>query len=323
LTRDNTIWKYHAGTGQFGTTDVFDKALDERYGTSMNIQEYLKKAQAQNYEGHRAMMEAYGVNKHRTATGVVQWMLSNPWPGIIWHTYDYYLYPAGTYFGVKKGLEPLHVQYSYSTKKVIINNSWIKQFSGLRVKADVYNIDGKVKFSKSLTTSVDPDAIKKCFAIPAINGLTGTYFLRLQLNNRAAKTESINWYWLSTKADSLKWDSSTWFYTPQSAYTVYSALQQLPKTTLSTTQTTSKNDDSTITTISIKNTGKAVAFFVHIRALKSKDGDDILPVIFDDNYLLLAPGESRKIKCIYSNKDAGIASAPYIMTTAWNVDESK
>jgi exo-1,4-beta-D-glucosaminidase len=41
---------------------------------------------------------------------------------------------------------------------------------------------------------------------------------------------------------------------------------------------------------------------VHLRALKNKDGEDILPVIFDDNYLLLAPGESRTVNCSYETK---------------------
>ena len=95
---------------------------------SSSIQEYLAKAQAQNYEAHRAMMEAYGLNKYNTATGVVQWMLSNPWPGLIWHTYDYYLYPAGTYFGMKKSMEPLHVMYSYQSNEVDIINSLLAKF---------------------------------------------------------------------------------------------------------------------------------------------------------------------------------------------------
>jgi hypothetical protein len=43
------------------------------------MRDLLAKAQLQNYEGHRAMMEAYGLDKYNTATGVVQWMLSNPW----------------------------------------------------------------------------------------------------------------------------------------------------------------------------------------------------------------------------------------------------
>ncbi len=44
-------------------------------------------------------------NKY-TATGVIQWMLNNAWPSLIWHLYDYYLVPAGGYFGTKKANEP-------------------------------------------------------------------------------------------------------------------------------------------------------------------------------------------------------------------------
>jgi exo-1,4-beta-D-glucosaminidase len=71
----NSVWQYHCGTMQFGNTKIFDNALNQRYGKSSSINEYLAKAQLQNYEGHRAMMEAYGLNKYNTATGVVQWML--------------------------------------------------------------------------------------------------------------------------------------------------------------------------------------------------------------------------------------------------------
>jgi len=80
-----------------------------------------------------------------------------------------------------------------------------------------------------------------------------------------------------------------------------------------------KEGTGTIHKITVTNTGKLVAFFVHLRALKNKNEDDILPVIFDDNYLLLAPGESRTINCSYENKDAG-SGTPYILTSAWNAD---
>ncbi|XHR92094.1 hypothetical protein ACFJIV_17115 [Mucilaginibacter sp. UC70_90] len=109
------------------------------------------------------MMEAYGLNKYQTATGVVQWMLSNPWPGIIWHTYDYYLYPAGTYFGMKKAMEPLHVLYSYKTNEVAVINSYLKTFTGLKVKADVYNLDGTSKFSKTVTAEINAGCFQKDF----------------------------------------------------------------------------------------------------------------------------------------------------------------
>ena len=319
LSTQNSLWLYHCGTMNFGSTTIFNKALEGRYGPSSSIRDFLAKAQAQNYEGHRAMMEAYGLNKYHRATGVVQWMLSNPWPSLIWHTYDYYLYPAGTYFGMKKSMEPLHVQYSYKSKEVIINNSMLNPYSNFTVKATVYNGDGSTKYQRTITTSVDADNIKRCFAIPEIAGLDSLYFLRLEMKDRSSKTVSLNWYWLSKSEDSLDWKKSTWFYTPQSNYINYQDLQNLPLTQLQVSLTTEKNAIQTTHHIRITNSGKSIAFFVHLRALKKKGGDDILPVIFDDNYLLLAAGETRNIDCIYLNKDAGDA-VPYVLTSAWNLD---
>jgi len=312
-------WLYHCGTFQFSTTKIFDSALAQRYGVPSSMQDYLAKAQLQNYEGHRAMMESYGLDKYNTATGVVQWMLANPWPSLIWHTYDYYLYPAGTYFGMKKSMEPLHVMYSYRTNDVNIINSHLEKFSGLTAKADVYDISGALKYSNMLTTSVDGDGIRKCFAIPAVSGLSNVYFLRLSLKDSKQQTMSINWYWLSQKPDQLMWKSSKWFYTPQSAFTDFTALKDMPSTTLSVNHSTTKKENETTQAITITNTGKAIAFFVHVRVLKEKGADDILPVIFSDNYISLAPGESRAIECSYDSKDAG-NSTPYILTTAWNID---
>jgi exo-1,4-beta-D-glucosaminidase len=312
-------WMYHCGTQTFGNTKTFNAALLGRYGKAMSIKNYVAKAQAQNYEAHRAMMEAYGLHKYHTATGVVQWMGSNPWPGIIWHTYDYYLYPAGTYFGMKKSMEPLHIMYSYATGDVDITNSLLKKFDGLKAEATVYNLDGSVKYKNEVSTSVDADGIKKCFTLPAIAGLSEAYFVRLKLVNASGQTESVNWYWLSKKPDVLNWKKSKWWFTPQSGYTDYAPLQNIGKTGLKLTYNTSKVADSTHNTVTITNTGKTVAFQVHLRALKGKDGDDILPVIFSDNYIELAPGESRTIHCTYADKDAK-GDAPYFLTSAWNIN---
>ncbi len=317
----NSDWLYHCGTMQFGNTNIFDTALFQRYGQPSTIQDYIAKAQLQNYEGNRAMMEAYGLDKYNTATGVVQWMLCNPWPSLIWHTYDYYLHPAGTYFGMKKSMEPLHVMYSYKSNDVDIINSFLEKYTDLTVKADVYNLDGTLKYSKTITTEVGPDGIKKCFDIPQIEGLSGVYFLRLSLKDSKQETKSINWYWLSQKQDELEWKNSKWYYTPESSFTDYTALNNMPSTTIDVSHTTTKKENETVHTIRITNTGKAVAFFVHVRVLKEKKADDILPVIFSDNYISLAPGESRTIECSYENKDAG-NSNPYVLVTAWNLNAS-
>ena len=318
----SATWKYHCGTMDFGTTNVFNEALQGRYGNATNIKDYIAKAQAQNYEAHRAMMEAYGLRKYHTATGVVQWMGSNPWPGLIWHTYDYYLYPAGTYFGMKKSMEPLHIMYSYPNNAVYITNSLLQSFTDLKAEAAIYNLDGTIKYSKQLKANVGPDGIQQCFALPAANDLDNTYFLRLQLSDAHGTVKSINWYWLSKKGDALDWGKSTWYMTPQSGYADYSALQTLGKTALTMAPAAAvRKVDSSVYAVTITNTGKTVAFQVHLRALKGRSGDDILPVIFSDNYLELAPGETRVIHCTYADSDAE-GEQPFFLVSAWNIPAS-
>jgi exo-1,4-beta-D-glucosaminidase len=262
------------------------------------------------------------LHKYHTATGVVQWMGSNPWPGLIWHTYDYYLYPAGTYFGMKKSMEPLHIMYSYANNEVDITNSLLENFSGLKAKAEIYNLDGTLKYSKNITTSVEPDSIQKCFVLPQINDLSDAYFLRLQLNDAKSDVKSINWYWLSKKPDVLDWPKSKWYMTPQTQYADFSALQYLGKTPLKMSYTSEKKLDSTSHTIVITNNGKTVAFQVHLRALKGKSGEDILPILFSDNYIELAPGEARTILCSYADKDV-MGANPFFVISAWNLDLPK
>src|SRR5205814_7578618 len=173
--------------------------------------------------------------------------------------------PAGTYFGMKKSMEPLHVMYSYKTNEVDIINSLLEKFTGLSVKADVYDLNGAKKYSNTITTDVDEDGIKKCFVIPPISDLSAVYFLRLSLKDSKQKTRSINWYWLSQKPDELTWQKSKWFYTPQSGFTDFTALKGLPATTLNVNYLTAKKENETTHTITVINSGKAVAFFVHVR----------------------------------------------------------
>ena len=108
----NEFWMFHAGGDEFKDLKLFTQALEARYGKATTAEDYARKAQALAYEGQRAMFEAFGRNKYE-ATGVIQWMLNNAWPSMIWHLYDYYLRPGGGYFGTKQACEPLHVQYWY------------------------------------------------------------------------------------------------------------------------------------------------------------------------------------------------------------------
>jgi len=229
-------WTFHAGGDEFKDLKLFTSALEGRYGRATGVEDYARKAQALAYEGQRAMFEGYGRNKY-TATGVIQWMLNNAWPSMIWHLYDYYLRPGGSYFGAKKAGEPLHVQFGYDDRSVVVVNSTLKGHVGLKATARVLDLASKELFARTAPVDVGPDGSAKAFRVPEPPGLTPTYFIALTLDDAAGRTVSRNVYWLSTKRDVLAWDKSEWYYTPLTEYADLTGLQRLPPAEVEATAT--------------------------------------------------------------------------------------
>ena len=312
------VWDYHAGGGEFKNLDRYNKALTRRYGPAKDLQDYLWKSQAIAYEGERAMFEAFALNKYNS-TGVIQWMLNNAWPSLIWHLYDYYWRPAGGYFGVQRACEPLHAQYSYSDKTVSVVNSFEKPFSALTLVAKVYDINAHEQYSHEQKVDVDADAVAPGFAVPDQPGISVTYFLKLTLTDSSGQLLSSNFYWLSTKPDTLSWGGSNWYYTPQSAYADLTLLSQLPHVDLTANATFSTDGNRGIARVHIQNPSTTVAFLARARLTKGKGGDDVSPVLWDDNYVSLLPGEQRDLGATYMLEDLG-GSTPAVEIDGWNVN---
>jgi len=292
-------WNFHAGGERFTTVNVFTDGLNRRYGRATSLDDYERKAQAMTYDGQRAMFEAYGRNKY-TSTGVIQWMLNNSWPSLIWHLYDYYLVPAGGYFGTKKAMEPVHVQYSYDDHSVAVVNSTYEALKGLKVSAKIYGIDASEKASREVTLDVAADASVKAFELPKVEGLSTTYFLRLQLRDAGGKLLSDNFYWLSTKADTLDWAKrKDTVYTPQKEFADLTGLNSLPPVMLSVSAAKSSGAGKETITIAAKNPGSSVAFMAHLRLARGPGSDEVVPIFWSDNYFSLLPGEERVITASY------------------------
>jgi exo-1,4-beta-D-glucosaminidase len=320
----NSWWDYHAGGGAFKDLKVFTAALDARYGPSATVEEFARKAQVMAYEGHRAMFEAFGRNKY-TSTGVIQWMLNNAWPSMIWHLYDWYLRPGGSYFGAKKANEPLHIQYSYGDASVVVVNSFYQAFPGTKVRAWVYDLDMSQKFSKDAELDVAPDSSTKVLTIPTLDDISSTYFVKLSLEDASGKALSSNFYWLSTKPDELDWDRSTWFYTPSKSYGDYRALNGLPAVELKYSSESEVRGSDGITRVTVENPSRTLAFAVHLN-LKNVRMDeegvsqekDVLPILWEDNYFPLMPGERRTVVAVY--RAAALRNKrPAVQVDGWNV----
>jgi exo-1,4-beta-D-glucosaminidase len=315
----DSFWSFHAGGGPFKNLDIFTEALQKRLGDAAGVEDYARKAQVMAYDGERAMFEAYGRNKF-DSTGVIQWMMNNAWPSMIWHLYDYYLRPGGGYFGAKKACEPLHIQYSYDDRSVVVVNNYYKDFPRLKAAARIFNLDMTEKFSQEAAVDVAANKSERVFTLPEPAGLTSTYFVLLTLADEAGAPVSRNFYWLSTQPDTLgaPKEGSDWYYTPTRQFANFRALNSLAPASLKVSAISTPKGADEITRVTVENTGQSLAFSVRLKVNQGAEGEEILPVLWEDNYVALLPGEKREITATYAASSLQSAE-PSVEVQGWNV----
>jgi exo-1,4-beta-D-glucosaminidase len=323
------LWKYpqarqyHASAAWsiFATLESFDAALAKRYGPPKSLEDYVAKAQLENYDNVRAQFEAF--NAHMDAanpsTGVIYWMLNNAWPSLHWHLYDYFLNPAGAYFGAKLANEPVHIQYSYDTRAIMLVNHTLNREHGLRAVIRVHNLDGSVAYERRLQNiDLAENDARQLALLPALAGLSPTYFVELELTSAVGKSISRNVYWLSTQTDELDWAHSNWYLTPVTRYADLTPLQSLPTAT-ATVRATMRHEggeDIASVTLTVPPSSTAVALFQHVSIKRSADGELMLPILWSDNDVTLWPGESLTLTAHFATHGS---ATPVVEVTGWNV----
>jgi len=315
----DSFWNFHAGSEGFKDLTHFNSAMDAIYGPPAGLDDYLVKSQAMAYEGERAMFEAYSRNKYAT-TGIIQWMLNNAWPSTIWHLFDYYLQPAGGYFGTKKACEPLHVQYSYDDNSIAVVNSRYEKAAGLTVTAKLYDVSLHERFSKQVQVDVDADGVQKAFTLPAESFIPASpaYFVQLQLQFSDGKIVSQNFYWLSAKKNTYEWTKTTYRFTPVSSYEDLTALKSLEKVTVDVNASMLPGPDGPVAHVLLKNPSDHLAFQIHLGIHNRGQSDEILPVFWDDNYIELMPGESRELTARYL-PSSSVFGGSELTVSGWNI----
>ena len=307
----DSVWLFHAAGGQFThLLDRFNTALSTRFGAPTGVEDYTATSQLMTYEGERAMFEAYRRNAY-SSTGVIQWMFNNAWPSIYWHLFDWYLRPAGGYFGAKKANEPVHVLFSYDDRSIAIVNGTREPLNGVRVRARVLTPDGTEQLTRDTIVNVPADSTVRTFTLAEPSGVSGAYFLDLRLIDSGGRTRSTNFYWLSTRPDVLA-DTSTWYMTPVKSFADFTALRAMPVAEVKATARFAPGEGR----VTLTNPSKSVAFFVRLQ-VTGRDGEETLPVLWDDNYVSLLPDETRVITVKYRARD--MHGAPQVVVQGWNV----
>jgi exo-1,4-beta-D-glucosaminidase len=281
---ERDLWPPSSGWDLRRRSDFFPlahKALESRYGKPVSLEDYCAKSQLLQLEAVRAMFEAFAANKYKSS-GVICWMFNSAWPKFSWQLFDYYLMPNGAFYGAKKACEPLHVQYNYKENAVQLVNGFYQDFGGLKVSAKVYDFQAREIFAKEITTDLKADESKILFKLNLPEGRTPICFVKLVLQDQSGKELSSNFYWLSNKGDE---------------HADLTGLAKLPAVDVTAKPGTFRKENGRLRlVVEFTNSSASLAFALNPKILFAVTREPVLPVLWQDNYFSLLPGEKRAVE---------------------------
>jgi exo-1,4-beta-D-glucosaminidase len=316
----DAMWEYHSGRNEFNTIDRYKEALDRRYGETTDLEDFSRKAQIANYEAMRAMFEAFSARRPVT-TGIIQWMLNSAWPELYWQLYDYYLVPNGAFYATRNANRPLNVVFDYRDRNVIVVNDTAEDLPGHQIRVRVLSLQAETLYEENMQRDLPAESRESIVALPEVAPDSGVYFVDLRLLDPTGTVLASNLYWLSTEMDTLDWEATEWFYTPIARFADFSALAAMPTIDLDVQHRFAELSDGAGVSVTLTNPSDQIAFFIELQILGSDSGELLAPVLWDDNYFSLLPGESREVTGSVPRHALG-SESPVLHYSGWNVPGS-
>ena len=183
---------------------------------------------------------------------------------MIWHLYDYYLDADAGYFATKKACEPLHIQYSYDDRTIVVVNSTYRPVEGLQASVHVHGLKWNELFSTRLSVDAAADSSQRVISIPE-NLYTGPeriFFIDLALSDAAGNVVSRNFYWVPGTLTTFDWNKTDYTHTPALRHEDLTALARLPQAQVESSAEISGRKIC----LRLKNTSNVLAFQVRAAA---------------------------------------------------------
>jgi Exo-beta-D-glucosaminidase Ig-fold domain/Glycosyl hydrolases family 2/F5/8 type C domain/Glycosyl hydrolases family 2, sugar binding domain len=286
-------WRLH----DFYPENPFETAVEKNFGGAKSAEEFDALAQFVNYNAYRGMFE--GQSKNRP--GVLIWMSHPAWPSILWQTYDYFFDTDAAYFAVKHASEPLHIQWNAAADTVEVVNYNAGEQKGLTARAEVIDIDGKVKGQQTANLDSKEDSTVSPMQMQYPAGLARTHFIRLTLL-RGDKVVSTNFYLHGNVEDD------------------YAGIRALAAAKVEMKTRITQTGSTWHVTAELQNASATPALMVRVKPVREKSGDLIAPSLYDDNYVALMPGERKTIHVEFDNADAR-GEKPRVVLEGFNVEK--
>ena len=165
----------------------------------------------------------------------------------------------------------------------------------LTVSVAFYNLDGFRKFYQQVKDfSIAENTSTIAMTIKRVPGLDTVYLVRCQLRDAMGTLLTENVYWQSADDDDLgdpKNDEQ--FKTNLVKWAGMSALNVMPVAQVRASSSFTVTNGAVTAQITLTNDSNHIAFFMRAEITKGMDGEEILPITYDDNYITVFPHETR------------------------------
>ena len=275
-------WAYHctASSSHMNSTAFQEKVMAGVYGEATDLQDYMRKAHALDYDSERAMYEAFRGNVPR-ATGIVQWMLNSAWPSLYWQLYDWWGVPTAGYYGTKTACRPVQLVYNYADGCVWAVNESLPETT-VTASLKVYDANSR------LIREEQKEITSRAYAPMKVFGkIAGPCFVSLELSGAH---EAHNFYAIPRENNVI--GKTEWWGSETDVYADLRFVSALPKATVE--MTSEPAEDGVL--VKLENTSDVVAYQLILKA-KDANGQLIAGPLWSDNFFSLAPGESRTVRC--------------------------
>jgi len=132
--------------------------------------------------------------------------------------------------------------------------------------------------------------------LPRYAECSPVFFVRCQLFDDSGKLLVDNTYWKSQKDDDLGPRTNDIYMTlKQEKWSDMTALNNMPAGNVEIEAQQKKVGAESHVTIRLHNPSGHIAFFERATISEIKEGNEILPIKYDDNYVTIFPGETVEI----------------------------
>ncbi len=298
-------WAYHDWHQEGnGKVEPFMQKIEQEFGAGTSLEDFERKAQMLSYNEHRAIFEGFNQHLWTPNSGRMLWMTQPAWPSNMWQIFNSDYDTPGSFYGVKKACEPLHVQLDLSDYTVAAVNTTNAGSGTMNVVANVYSLSNKVLLTRQQQVNLGVNSTVAAFRLELAPLLAQEQVLlvRLEMKDAGGKLISDNTYWLAA-------DDSE-----------YRKLNDLRRVKLAASASSRTDGQEIVVELKLTNSSDTAALATKAVLVTAKGKERILPAYFSENYVTVLPGETRTLSVRYP---AAIeAKTPSILLRGWNVEES-